>query len=124
LTNAESFLYAKYWLDYLEQRSPRCKTPDSPAAVGQKFNFSKSSITSISSSRTNRAVTILLVGNKRDQLDSVGSQRRVSRNLARNLAAAHGAEYVEISARHDLNLTDTVLGTLGRMGQEIPTYTP
>lgn len=71
ITDAETFLAAKYWLDRIQTNSPV--------------------------SEQNKLV---LIGNKKDLI----SKRKVSHNLARNLAMAHNADYFEISARFDITL--------------------
>lgn len=96
ITSAESFLYARYWMNFLEQKAVK----DGDAT---------------SESTSKPSPTILLLGNKKDLVvDDSTKTRQVSRNMARNLAITFGAEYVEISARHDLSLSETVLDTLER----------
>lgn len=101
ITSAESFLYARYWMNFLEQKG-----------VKGSGSSSETSCERI----TKRSPTILLVGNKNDLvIGGINSKsRQVSRNMARNLAITFGAEYVEISARHDLSLSESIIDSLER----------
>lgn len=99
ITSAESFLYARFWMDFIEQKT---------AAKQEKVALEAKDGCTLAK----RSPTILLIGNKKDLVANNLKARQVSRNMARNLALTFGAEYMEISARHDLTLIETVLDTL------------
>lgn len=86
ITRMETFLMVRYWLNFIEEKRVKNEQsdPDAPKPC------------------------IMLVGNKRDL---PANKRRVSANLARNLAMANQAEYVEISAKMDITL-DHILKSL------------
>ncbi|KAH9399760.1 hypothetical protein TYRP_017752 [Tyrophagus putrescentiae] len=108
ITSAESFLYARFWMDFIEQKTV---AKHEKAALEQTDGITNHTC-------SKRSPTILLIGNKKDLVTSDPKCRQVSRNMARNLAITFGAEYLEISARHDLTLTKTVLEALERKHED------
>lgn len=84
IANAESFLMARYWLDFLEQKR-----------VQRHKEWTEEGYDNMDT-----IFVVTLVGNKKD----LEAERKVSYNWAKSMAKTYDADYFEMSAKDDVFL--------------------